>query len=219
MHPKLFDGRGEKWDDWIEEFLTFGWMRQQLDAGDFRFWTNSEKTVGIEVKSVADLTHRLNDARRELAQMIDQVDIPILLVWGQWLRRSNDELVGTSYKLTMKHVLNLLQTFQNSGLRLDIPCTSRPHAFLRVNQLYAYYQEPDHESNLVRRSGGNDRRISLLMGIPGISRELAKRLLATFPSLNDIANATEQQLKGSYNIGDSRARMIWNYFHSTAPMR
>ena len=218
MLPKLIDGRGEKWKDWVEKFLTYGWQRQQLDAGDFRFWSHSEKTVGIEVKSVADLTRRLNDARRELAQMIDQVDVPILLVWGQWLRRANDELVGTSYKLTMKHVWNLLQTFQDSGLRFQLS-TSRPHAFLRINQLYAYYQEPDHESNLVRRSGGNDRRISLLMGIPGISRELAKRLLTTFPSLEAIANAPEVQLKSSYNIGDSRARMIWNYFHSKEPMR
>jgi ERCC4-type nuclease len=54
----------------------------------------------------------------------------------------------------------------------------------------------------------------MLMGIPGISKELSKRLLERFGDLNTIANADMDLLKTSYNIGDSRARIIYNYFHA-----
>ena len=218
MLPKYFDGRGEKWEGWVEQFLTYGWQRQQLDSGDFRFWTNDERTVGIEVKSVNDLTGRLGDARRELAQMIDQVEIPILLVWNPWNRRTNDLLVCGRPNLTYGSIWNLLETFQDSGLRFQ-QALSRNHAFLRINQLYAYYQKPDHESNLVRRSWGTDRRISMVMGIPGISKALAKGLLLKFGSIEAIANASQVELTQAYNIGEQRSRMIYEYFHSKEAMK
>jgi ERCC4-type nuclease len=113
----------------------------------------------------------------------------------------------------MKQVLNLVHTYQNSGLRWE-QLTSRNHAFIRINQLYAYYQDPEHTANLVRRSSAGDKRISMLMGIPGVSKELAKRLIERFGDLTAIANANTDLLKTSYNIGDTRARTIWNYFHS-----
>jgi len=218
MHEKLLDGRGEEWSGWVEKFLEYGWMRKQLDHGDFMFYAHDEKTVGIEVKSVDDLAGRLTDARRELAGLVDNVDIPILLVWGKWLRRSNDVLMSGSNQLTWKHLWNLLQSFQDVGLRFQL-ATSREHAFERINQLYAYYQKDEHSSTLVRRRADADRRIATLMAIPGISRKIGANLLSTFKDLQAIANATESDLMRCPLVGPSRARFVNSWFRRTEPFR
>ena len=216
---KLIDGRGEKWEGWVEQFLTYGWQRKQLDAGDFLFYTKPEnKSVGLEVKSTSDLTSRLSDARRELAQLIDTVDIPTLLIFGPWNRRSNDLLLGGQGQLTWGRLWNLIQSFQDLGLRLQV-CTSRGHAFLRINQLYAYYQKGEHTSTLVKRSFSQDRRVASLMAIPGISRKLGSELLKRFESLHNVGLASETDLMGVPLIGPTKARSIYDYFHRDSPLR
>jgi len=211
MLEKFVDGRGEKWEGWMEEFLTYGWQRKHLDAGDILFHTSDNLTVGIEIKSVKDLTSRLSDARREWAQLIDTVNIPIFLVWGPWQRKSNDTLLGGQDQLTWGRLWNILQTFQDSGLRLQV-CLSRNHAFLRINQLFAYYQKGEHTSDLVARKASSDRRIASLMSIPGISRKLGASLLKTFGSLRGIGNASKEELEQTSLIGPSRARVVYDYF-------
>ena len=218
MIEKYIDGRGEKWQDWVEKFLTFGWQRKQLDAGDFLFYSSDDKSIGIEAKTVDDLTSRLGDARRELSQLIDQVDIPILLVFNRWSRRSNDLLIGGQQHLTWGHLWNLLQTFQDSGLRFQL-CTSRDHAFLRINQLYAYYQKSDHDSALVVRKAATDRRITSLMPIPGVSKKLGATLLKHFGTLQAVANASESELELVPLIGPSKARMIRDWMKRESPYK
>jgi len=211
MLGKYIDGRGELWEGWVEKFLTYGWFRKQLDAGDFLFYTHDERSVGIEVKTVQDLASRLGDARRELAQLLDTVDIPILLVFGKWLRQSNDIIIGGQQHLTWGHLSNLLQTFQDSGLRFQL-ATSRDHAFLRINQLFAYYQKEEHTSMLVARRAATDRRIASLMPIPGVSKKLGAALMKTFGSLQAVAIASEKELTDTPLIGPSKARVIHNWF-------
>lgn len=220
LHYKLkyFDGRGERWQDWVEKFLTFGWQRKQLDAGDFLFHSPDNKSIGIEAKTVDDLTSRLKDARRELAQLIDTVDVPILLVFNRWMRKSNDILLGGQQQLTWGHLWNLLETFQDSGLRFQL-ATSREHAFLRINQLYAYYQKEEHTSSLVKRRASTDRRIASLMCIPGVAKKLGKSLIDHFSTLHSISEATEEELQGVPLIGPSKARMIRDWFHREVPYR
>jgi len=215
---KYVDGRGEKWQDWMEKFLTYGWARKQLDAGDFLFYSSDGKSIGIEAKTVDDLTSRLGDARRELSQLIDTVDVPILLVFNRWQRRSNDLLIGGQQHLTWSHVWNLLQTFQDSGLRFQL-CTSRDHAFLRINQLYAYYQKGEHESTLVARRAATDRRIASLMPIPGVSRKLGASLLRHFGSLQAVAGATRAMLEQVPLIGPSKARVIRDWMKRKEPYK
>jgi len=207
MREKLVDGRGEKWTGWIEQFLTYGWRRQQLDAGDFLFYTHDERSVGIEAKTVQDLTSRLGDARRELAQLVDTVDIPILIVFGKWMRQSNDIIIGGQQHLTWAHMWNLIETFQDSGLRFQM-ATSREHAFLRINQLFAYYQKEEHTSALVARRAATDRRIASLMCIPGVSKKLGKALLDNFGSLQGVATAKASELETTPLIGPSKAKVI-----------
>ena len=216
--PKLVDGRGEKWEGWMEKFLTYGWARKHLDAGDILFYSHDERSVGIEIKQVSDLTSRLGDARRELAQLIDTVDVPILLVFGKWQRLSNDILLGGQSQLTWGRLWNLIQTFEDSGLRLQV-ATSREHAFLRVNQLYAYYQKGEHTSDLVPRQASGDRRIASLMAIPGISRKLGAGLLSTFSNLEGVATATEQELMGAHLIGPSKAKAVREWFGRGTPIK
>jgi len=215
---KYVDGRGEKWQGWIENFLTYGWQRQHLDAGDCLFYTPDEKSVGIEWKTVDDLTSRLGDARRELSQLIDTVDIPILLVFGKWLRRSNDLLIGGQQHLTWSHMWNLIETFQDSGLRFQL-ATSREHAFLRINQLFAYYQKGEHTSALVARRAAADRRVASLMPVPGVSKKLGTALLKHFGTLQAVANASESELELVPLIGPSKARMIRNWMERESPYK
>ena len=211
MMEKLFDGRGELWSGWVEKFLEFGWERKQLSAGDFRFYSSDDKSIGIECKTVQDLTSRLKDARRELAQLIDMVDVPILLVFGKWMRQSNDIILGGQHQLTWSHLWNLIETFQDSGLRFQL-ATSRDHAFWRINQLYAYYQKGEHTSAMVERRSGGDRRIACLMPVPGISKKLGAALLKNLGSLQDVANASEEELATTPLIGPSKAKFIRDWF-------
>ena len=218
MIEKYVDGRGEKWVGWIEQFLVYGWFRKQLDAGDFLFHTHDGRSVGIEAKTVQDLTSRLGDARRELAQLIDTVDIPILLVFGRWMRQSNDIIIGGQQHLTWGHLGNLLQTFQDSGLRFQL-ATSREHAFLRINQLFAYYQKGEHTSVLVARRAVTDRRIASLMPIPGVSKKLGASLLKTFGSLQAVAQAKASELETAPLIGPSKAKMIRDWMRRGEPYK
>ncbi len=213
---KLLDGRGEPWEGWVEQFMEVGWTRQQLPAGDFNFTTNDERMVGIECKSVDDLIGRMGDARRELAQLIDNVDIPILLVWGKWNRSSNDVLLGPRLPVTWKQLWNMIETFQDNNLRFQL-ATSRQHAFQRINQLFAYYQQPEHTSNLIARKAGGDRRVASLMAIPGVSKKIGTSLMKEFPSLKDVANAEISDLIKASLIGTGRASTIKNWFERTEP--
>ena len=215
---KFVDGRGEKWQGWMEQFLTYGWVRRQLDSGDFLFYSSDNKSIGIEAKTVDDLTSRLGDARRELSQLIDTVDIPILLVFNRWQRRSNDLLIGGQQHLTWGHLWNLIQTFQDSGLRFQL-ATSREHAFLRINQLYAYYQKGEHESTLVARRASTDRRVASLMPVPGVSKKLGTSLVKNFKSLRAVANAKRSELEQVPLIGPSKARVISDWFRREDPYK
>lgn len=212
MIEKLMDGRGEKWEGWMEKFLTYGWQRKHLDAGDFLFYSSDNKSIGIEAKTVDDLTSRLGDARRELAQLIDTVDVPILLVFNKWQRRSNDVLMSGQQHLTWGHLWNLIQTFQDEGLRFQL-ATSREHAFLRINQLYAYYQKGEHSSSMVARRASSDRRVASLMPIPGVSKKLGTALVRSLGSIKGVANATKAELEQIPLIGPSKARVIHDWFN------
>jgi len=218
MFEKYIDGRGELWTDWVEKFLTYGWLRKQLDAGDFLFYSHDKRSVGIEAKTVQDITSRLSDTRRELAQLVDIVDIPILLVFGRWMRQSNDIIIGGQQHLTWSHMWNLIETFQDSGLRFQM-ATSREHAFLRINQLFAYYQKEEHTSALVARRAATDRRIASLMPIPGISKKLGAALLRNFGSLEGIAQAKVSELETTPLIGPSKAKVIRDWHKRTEPYK
>jgi len=106
---------------------------------------------------------------------------------------------------------NLIETFQDSGLRFQM-ATSREHAFLRINQLYAYYQKEEHTSALVVRRAATDRRIASLMPIPGVSKKLGVALLKNLGGLQEVANATEEELMMTPLIGPTKARVIRNWF-------
>jgi len=218
MLEKYIDGRGELWYDWVEKFLELGWVRKHLSAGDFLFYTQDERSVGIEAKTVQDITSRLTDARRELAHLIDMVEIPILLIFGKWNRKSNDILLGGQDQLTWGRLWNIIQTFQDTGLRVQI-CTSREHALLRINQLFAYYQKGEHTSFLIERRAGGDRRIASLMCIPGVAKKLGKSLMDHFGTLHSISEATEEDLQGIPLIGLSKAKVIRDWFHREVPYR
>lgn len=218
MYQKFMDGRGEPFKGWVEKFLEYGWERKHLEAGDFLFQTQKGLKVGIESKSVSDLLSRLGDARRELAQLIDMVDIPILLVWGPWKRKSNDILIGGQDQLTWGRLWNLIETFEDNGIRFQL-ATSREHAFQRINQLFAYYQKEEHSGAIVVRRADRDRRVASLMPIPGISRKLGAGLIKKFGRLDKIAVATIEQLEMVPLIGATKARLIHDWFRREEPYR
>jgi ERCC4-type nuclease len=216
---RLFDGRGEGWEGWIEKFVQYGWQQKQLPAGDFYFLTRQKLTVGLEVKSVHDLVSRVGDARREFANLVDYVDIPIFLVWGAWNRTPDDSLIGHSkQRLTWAYIWNMLMTFQNEGLRIEV-AFSREHAFTRINQLYAYYQKPEHQAGLVARRADNDRRIASLMAIPGVSKGLGTNLLKEFHSIRGLAMASPDQIAEVDKVGPKRSFTIYDFMTRDTPLR
>ena len=52
----------------------------------------------------------------------------------------------------------------------------------------------------------------LLEGLPGVSANLARRLLKHFGSAQAVANATEAELRSAEGIGPSKAKAIVEVF-------
>jgi len=185
--------------------LERGWIQEMLRAGDYAF---PELRVGIERKTISDLMV-LPSTKESLQRLRMEYDIPILLMEGSLIRRKGD-LIGEFREFTLKRLWNFLQTFQDWGIRIQLT-TSLSHTIERLDQLYAYYQDPVHRSILPRKFSTDPRVLALCL-IPGVSRVLAMELLSHFGSLEALARASPKALEEVRGIGERKAQDIYKFF-------
>ena len=191
-----------------EKLLELGWEQTALKDGDYTFSTIRGLKVGIERRTTEELSDLLQ-LKDRFQRLISAYDIPIGLIEGKWDRHS-DDTIPSARGITWKRVWNMVQSFQDMGLRIQLT-TSPSHTIARLNELYAYYQSPDHRSPLPRKYSTDPRLLSLSL-IPGISRTTAALLLERFGDLQSVSKASVEELQSIVGIGPSKAKTIYDFF-------
>jgi len=208
----------------VDKLLEVGWERKPLYSGDYKFFANDFKKIGITRKSISDLLGSLSGRQptklsrkgvsfsEHLDDMVDFYDIKIILLEGSW------STVTPSYKIlssrgveyhTWSMVWNFLRTWQDKGFTLEFT-VNEGHTIQRLNELYAYYQKPEHLGGLRHSTMGDDR----ILAFPSTCRGLtARKVLSHYGSLKKVADATIKELTEIEGIGSKKAERIRIHFN------
>jgi len=136
---------------------------------------------------------------------------PILILEGHWTQ-IDGYLLNTRF--TWEQAWNALQSLQDIGCRLQLT-TSLTHTIKRVFELVDYYAKEYHYS--VSRHPSGDMRIATLSLIHGVGQEIAKKVLACYPTLEAVANASASELENSCaGIGAKLSERIYAFFRRQA---
>ncbi len=173
---------------------------EQLPAADFKI-----HDIGIERKTKGDFVNSIIDKRllHQLANLKRQFKRPLLLIEGE------EDL----YSVRNIHANAIRGMLAAIALDYKIPTI--------------YSQNPKDTAEILHRilvrEKNNKKEFSftpnkpasveeqqefIVEAFPGIGSKLAKSLLKKFKTVQNIANATEEELKGIEKIGDVKAREI-----------
>ncbi len=196
-----------------DQLLAMGWVQQRLVSADYSFYTCNFKKVGVERKTIQDLINGLGERLiRQLYNMIEHYEFPILLLEGNWRTLMPAGQLVTDRGVERwgrKLVWNFLRTWQHRGISLEITA-NEAHTVVRLNELYAYYQKPIHTGGVNRKIVGDKR---LLCFPEGIGIKLAEKVLAKMGSLRNVANASIEELLQCEGIGKQRAEAIVAFYN------
>ena len=184
---------------------------QQLDVGDYVL----SSRIGVERKSVDDFLESLMDGKlfRQIAQLRDAYSRPILILEGENLftRRniSHNAIYGSLASITVDYGVPVLTTkdaFETADL---------------LNVIAKREQREDKKAVAVRGEKSQmslrERQQFIVEGLPNVSVVIAKRLLARFGTIKDIANATEEELQEVKGIGKNIASDIIKLLNTNYP--
>jgi ERCC4-type nuclease len=194
------------------KLLEIGWQTRKLYSGDYSFFTHDYVKVGITRKSMDDFLNSIGELfSKQLEEMLDFYEIRILIIEGSWKSVSPTQNMisgrGIEYT-TWQMVWNYLRRFQDKGITLELT-TSEGHTVKRLGELYALYQKP-YSLVANSRKFSDERILAFPSGCRG---ETAQNCLLTFGSLNNVANATLEQLMAVPKIGNKKARSIHEHFN------
>jgi ERCC4-type nuclease len=194
------------------KLLEIGWTTRQIYSGDYSFFTHDYLKVGITRKAMNDFLGSIGELfSKQLEEMLDFYDIRILIIEGSWATvNPNQNMIsgrGIEYT-TWQMVWNYLRRFQDKGVTLELT-TDEGHTVKRLNELYALYQKP---FSLVSNSKkfSDDRVLAFPSGCRG---ETGLNCLEIFGSLNNVANASIEQLLAVPKIGNKKAASIREHFN------
>lgn len=175
---------------------------QQLDVGDYVL----SSRIGVERKNVDDFLESLIDGKlfKQISQLRDAYSRPILILEGENLftRRniSHNAIYGSLASITVDYGVPVLTTkdaFETADL---------------LNVIAKREQREDKKAVAVRgekpQMSLRERQQFFIEGLPNVSAVIAKRLLARFGTIKDMANATEEELQEVKGIGKNIASDI-----------
>lgn len=184
---------------------------QQLAVGDYVL----SSRIGVERKSVDDFLESLMDGKlfRQISQLRDAYSRPILILEGENLftRRniSHNAIYGSLASITVDYGVPVLTTkdaFETADL---------------LNVIAKREQREDKKAVAVRgekpQMSLQERQQFLVEGLPNVSAVIAKRLLARFGTIKDIANANEEELQEVKGIGKNIASDIIKLLNTNYP--
>ena len=192
-----------------------------LVTGDIRFLTANLEIVLIERKSTdGDLysssTKRLQD---QCLRLIDEADVPVLVMDGQLYLTRDGYMKAGRHKTGWRwsSISHMLLSLQERGLRiLWVP--NKHQTPQEMVSLYRYYQKKEHTSVLQARLKPfpttpkgltpQEQKLRILLAIPGVGNDIARKLLMTYNSVTGVAGAPISGLTSIPGVGKSTAKKI-----------
>ncbi len=204
--------------------LELGWEQKELYSADYWFFTHDYKKVGIERKEVGDLFASLSSITDEvtgqkkgsrlttqLENMLEHYDYTILLIEGNWKQVADGKVVssrGMEY-FSWSMIWNYIRSRQHMGTTIELTL-SLNHTVKRLNELFAWYQQPFHTGGLSNTTYTDDRILAFPKGCRG---KTAAEVLKVFKSLTAVGNADKNDFFNVPGIGDKKAELIYNHFN------
>ncbi|MCS4540812.1 MAG: DEAD/DEAH box helicase [Euryarchaeota archaeon] len=174
----------------------------QLEVADYLL----SNRIGVERKTVEDFLQSLIDGRL-LSQLIElkrNFAKPILIVEGEDL-----------YSHRNIHPNAIRGVIASIAVDLGMPMIWTKDRQETAAFLFSIAKREQEEQKVEIRLRGEKKAMTLaeqqqfiVEGLPGISAELAKRLLEKFETIRKIVNASQEELKEVKGIGESRAKEI-----------
>ena len=175
---------------------------QQLDVGDYVLSTR----IGVERKNVDDFLESLIDGKlfKQMAQLRDAYSRPVLILEGENLLTkrniNHNAIFGSLASITVDFGIPVLTT-KNAMETADL-----------LNVIAKREQRDDKKEVAIRgekfQMSLRERQQFIIEGLPNVSAVIARRLLAHFGSIKDIANASEEELREVQGVGKNIATDI-----------
>ena len=174
----------------------------QLDVGDYVL----SSRIGVERKNVDDFLESLIGGKlfRQIAHLRDAYSRPVLILEGENL-------------LTKRNISHnaIFGSLASISVDFGVPVLTTKNAMETADLMYVIAKREQREDKKAVAVRGEKTMMSLMErqqflveGLPNVSAILAKRLLAHFGSIRDIANATEEELIGVKGVGKNIASDI-----------
>ncbi len=174
----------------------------QLDVGDYVL----SSRIGVERKNVDDFLESLIGGKlfRQIAHLRDAYSRPVLILEGENL-------------LTKRNISHnaIFGSLASISVDFGVPVLTTKNAMETADLMYVIAKREQREDKKAVAVRGEKTMMSLMErqqflveGLPNVSAVLAKRLLAHFGSIRDIANATEEELIGVKGVGKNIASDI-----------
>ena len=174
----------------------------QLDVGDYVL----SSRIGVERKNVDDFLESLVGGKlfRQIAHLRDAYSRPLLILEGENLLS----------KRNISHNA-IFGSLASISVDFGVPVLTTKNASETADLLYVIARREQREGKKTVAIRGEKTMMSLMErqqflveGLPNVSAVLAKRLLAHFGSIRDIANATEEELIEVKGVGKNIASDI-----------
>ena len=167
----------------------------QLDVGDYIL----SSRIGVERKNVDDFLESLISGKlfKQISQLRDKYSRPVLVLEGENLLTkrniNHNAIFGSLASITVDFGIPVLNTKDASETADLLFVIARRE------------QREDKKDVAIRgektQMSIRERQQFLVEGLPNVSAVIAKRLLAHFGSIKDIANATEKELMEVNGVG------------------
>ncbi|WP_262029734.1 ERCC4 domain-containing protein [Microvirga sp. Mcv34] len=177
-------------------------QEEQLEVGDYVI----PDLLTIERKTISDLVVSITEDARRLFHQTDAMT----MVPGSSVLLLEGDVYGQQ-RLTLPNIagtLSYLAVIQGVSV---LPTLSLPHSVYMIAKLVrhrVYGLGYDIPLRGTAPKHAAKAAAFVLEGFPGISANLARRLLKHFGSVQAVANATEAQLRAVDGIGPSKAKAI-----------
>jgi len=160
----------------------------------------------IERKSLADFAGSIIDGRlfRQAAQMVRQK-----LRIGFILEGTAQDLTGPRVRReAMQGALITINFFYGIPVLRSIGPEETARLLIYIGQQSGAFVGLSLPRHGHRPQGKRKRQLFILQGLPDIGPKRAERLLAKFGTLQEVFNATYDQLRSIESIGDTRANRV-----------
>ena len=219
--------------DYLEPLTSLGAqvICDQIDFGDVAFW-GSGRAIGIELKKFDDMLQCITTGRfagHQLPGLAETYDEAYLIVEGLWRPNPTDGVLeqfrggqwhpaGRGVRRWMyRDFLAYLTTMEvKGGVRVQRTVNQNETA-RAILALYDWWQRFDeHRSHIALNRAGRDAAIfvrptlarRVACELDGVGLEKSSDVVAAFPTVRSMVNATEKDWKKVKGIGKTLAKRI-----------